>query len=69
MSQLSDALLAAAHEAEELEKQQKDQDARLNICEARTCELNDRYDKLKGSLKKVKEALLASVIALEELEN
>ena len=69
MSQLSEALLAAAHEAEELEKQQKDQDARLNICEARTCELNARYDKLKGSLKKVKEALLASIIALEELEN
>ena len=69
MSQLSEALLAAAHEAEELEKQQKDQDARLNICEARTCELNDKYDKLKGSLKKVREALLAGVIALEELEN
>lgn len=69
MSQLSDALRAAAHEAEELEKKQQEQDSRINICEARLDELDHRYDKLKGSLKKVKEALLAGVIALEELEN
>ena len=66
---LSDALKAAAHEAEELEKKQKEQESRLIIYEARICELEDEALKLKGTLKKVKDSLYSAVIALNELEN
>ena len=43
---LSDALKAAAYAAEELEKQQKEQESRLIIYEARICELESDTLKL-----------------------
>ena len=66
---LSDALKAAAYEAEELEKKQKEQESRLIIYEARICELEDETLKLKSTLKKVKDSLYSAVIALNELKN
>ena len=66
---LSDALKAAAQEAEELEKMQKDQESRLISYETRICMLEDETLKLKGTLKKVKDSLYSVVIALNELEN
>lgn len=66
---LSDALKAAAQEAEKLEKMQKDQESRLISYETRICILEDETLKLKGTLKKVKDSLHSVVIALNELEN
>ena len=66
---LSDALKAAAQEAEALEKRQKDQESRLITYETRICMLEDETLKLKGTLKKVKDSLYSAVIALNELKN
>ena len=66
---LSDALRAAAYEAEELEKNQKTQETILHGHEARICELWDRDQKVRETLKKVKDSLYSAVLALEELEN
>lgn len=69
MSQLSDALRAAAQEAEELEKNQKTQETILHSHDARICELWDQDQKVRETLKKVKDSLYSVVLALEELEN
>ena len=66
---LSDALKAAAQEAEALEKRQKDQESRLITYETRICMLEDETLKLRGTLNKVKDSLYSVVIALNELEN
>ena len=66
---LSDALKAAALEAEELEKRQKEQESRLIIYETRLCKLADETLKLRSTLDKVKDSLYSAVLALNELEN
>jgi TRAP-type C4-dicarboxylate transport system substrate-binding protein len=66
---LSDALRAAAQEAEELEKNQQAQETILNGHGARICELEDRDQKVRETLKKVKDSLYSVVLALDELEN
>lgn len=66
---LSNALRAAAQEAEELEKRQLEQETRLMICEDRVTMLEEENRKLRGVLSKAKESLYAIVLSLDELEN
>ena len=65
---LSNALRAAAQEAEELEKRQLEQETRLMICEDRVTMLEEENRKLRGVLSKAKESLYAIVLSLDELE-
>lgn len=65
---LSEALKAAAQEAEELEKRQKDQETRLAICEDRIHALENESRRLKGVLSKAKNSLYDVILSLEELE-
>ena len=65
---LSEALKAAAYEAEELEKQQKTQEARLATCEDRVLALENENQRLKGVLSKAKDSLYNVILSLEELE-
>lgn len=65
---LSEALKAAAQEAEKLEKRQEDQEARLTTCEDRILALETESRRLKGVLSKAKDSLYEVILSLEELE-
>lgn len=66
---LSEALKAAALEAEELEKRQQNLETRLDFYDSRVLMLEDENRKLKGVLSKAKNSLYDIVLSLEELEN
>ena len=66
---LSEALKAAAQEAEEFEKRQQALEARLDFYDTRVFMLEDENRKLKDVLSKAKNSLYDIVLSLEELEN
>lgn len=66
---LSEALKAAAQEAEEFEKRQQNLEVRLDFYDTRVLILEDENRKLKSVLSKAKNSLYDIVLSLEELEN